>query len=518
MPVQDAPTLNAKDSLIAAYRLSVANTAHVAGDVPNLLRHAYSRHFQANMPVIHDVESNSTVSSADSLESLLPLLAEISPLEPTAQALIDRARSILTSGPPLSMNVELADGEELPVAMHTLLQGTLWASIISSGADPDLVDRGMDKSAEYTHADKLPWFLCKKFFFTWNVAEKDCETRSYRTVRQRLYCGRLFIQQVWPTAAIKLDCCKFCRVRCPPIVGRHCTSDGLSLIAVTPMGLWGFGANHCLQLGMGGRVVVSSGRIRFDACPAISEYEANLPAWHKDRLVEWISINRSRTLLMTKVGLAVASNSAIMYCGADLDDSRIFNPVPLPPNFVPDHIMTDNLTAILTDTERQLIAGGNMHGQLGLGHRETVCRFTQLPFRVDRILHSMFFSVFLRGSELLFAGSVTPFIAQWLPPTFIGERAVSRAITLNTPGDLTGIIVAYDGVCWTTSSTTTIKEASFNATVCFRATGRLKHCLRDGEGRWWEIKVDRRPFCQTEMLVEENLDGRVDIERFIPIE
>ncbi|KAG9392220.1 hypothetical protein J8273_5203 [Carpediemonas membranifera] len=63
------------------------------------------------------------------------ILLQKSPLKPTAQALLDRARSILADGPPLSMNVELAEGQELPVALHTLLQGTLWAVMMASGAN-----------------------------------------------------------------------------------------------------------------------------------------------------------------------------------------------------------------------------------------------------------------------------------------------------------------------------------------------------------------------------------------------
>ncbi|KAG9389947.1 hypothetical protein J8273_8634 [Carpediemonas membranifera] len=112
-----------RDALITAFRASLVVTASISGDIPCLIQCAYSRHFKKQMPSIHNDKSTSTPASAPSLESLLATLSKLPPLEPSAQALLDRARSILTSGPPLSMNVELVAGQELPVALHTLNQG-----------------------------------------------------------------------------------------------------------------------------------------------------------------------------------------------------------------------------------------------------------------------------------------------------------------------------------------------------------------------------------------------------------
>ncbi|KAG9392279.1 hypothetical protein J8273_5268 [Carpediemonas membranifera] len=52
------------------------------------------------MPSIHNNKSTSTPTSVASLESLIATLSKLPPLKPSAQALLDRARSILTSGPP----------------------------------------------------------------------------------------------------------------------------------------------------------------------------------------------------------------------------------------------------------------------------------------------------------------------------------------------------------------------------------------------------------------------------------
>ncbi|KAG9393421.1 hypothetical protein J8273_3557 [Carpediemonas membranifera] len=187
------------------------------------------------------------------------------PLKPTAQALLDRACSILTSGPPLSMNVELADGEELPVAMHTLNQGAVWACLMGGGANPDLEDRVLDEAREkwpdetemydklrkaLTPEAKCLWFLCRKFFFTLNVAEKDGESyqcsdedecgNCYGCYHHRMYMGRLFMLDTTKHTALT-------RARMPRALEVY--SNWITHIARTPKGLWGWGENYYGQLG-----------------------------------------------------------------------------------------------------------------------------------------------------------------------------------------------------------------------------------------------------------------------------
>ncbi|KAG9392655.1 hypothetical protein J8273_6023 [Carpediemonas membranifera] len=209
-----------RDALITAFRASLVATASISGDIPSLIH-------------------------------LLATLSKIPPLEPSAQALLDRARSILTSGPPLSMNVELADGEELPVAMHTLNQGAVWACLVGGGANPDLEDRvlqgAQDEEPHTTRMhDKIRkalapeakclWFLCRKFFFSLNVAEKDGECYqhawSYIFYHHRMYMDRLFMLGTANHTA-------FTRARMPRALEVY--SDDLTHIARTPKGLWGWG-------------------------------------------------------------------------------------------------------------------------------------------------------------------------------------------------------------------------------------------------------------------------------------
>ncbi|KAG9392190.1 hypothetical protein J8273_5172 [Carpediemonas membranifera] len=216
-PQHDSAALGVEHALISAFRVSTVATAYIPGDIPSLLRHAYSRHFNKVMPVERDAETTSASASSAELESLQTMLSRIPPLKPTAQALLDRARSIIADGPPLSMNVELAEGQELPVALHTLLQGTLWAVMIASGADPDLEDRVLEEARvkwpdENAIHDKIRnalapeakclWFLCRKFFFTLNVAAKNGLDKSYSlgstTHRHLRYQGR---QAKRPTSA-----------------------------------------------------------------------------------------------------------------------------------------------------------------------------------------------------------------------------------------------------------------------------------------------------------------------------
>ncbi|KAG9397005.1 hypothetical protein J8273_1356 [Carpediemonas membranifera] len=139
-----------REELIAAYRLSLAAASEIPGNIPSLLSHAFSRHFRANMPSIRLENAEKKATSVD-LEELQSKLSRITALKPEAQTLLDRARSILTDGPPLSMNVELDENMELPDALHTLLQGTLWAILMEAGANPDLEDE-LQKRQAYAHS------------------------------------------------------------------------------------------------------------------------------------------------------------------------------------------------------------------------------------------------------------------------------------------------------------------------------------------------------------------------------
>ncbi|KAG9393479.1 hypothetical protein J8273_3619 [Carpediemonas membranifera] len=344
--------------------------------------HAYSRHFREQMPSIHNNKSTVTPTSVPSLESLLATLSKIPPLEPTAQALLDRARSILTSGPPLSMNVELADGEELPIAMHTLNQGAVWACLLGGGANPDLEDRVLEEAREEEPDDiemhnrirkaltpeaKCLWFLCRKFFFSLNVAEKDGESYQYTVYgdcyHHHMYMGRLFMLDTDYHAALT-------RARMPRALEVY--SNEITHIARTPKGLWGWGDSGYGQLGFKSSGFVDPTRLTFPNCPKVAEHEASLPPWEKHRVVTDVSMERWQTFILTPVGTVMAGNKANWFIGeAERGNRRLFTPVAVPTGFVPDHIMHAwNSAVILSMGDRQVISGESWKGRLGLGHVE----------------------------------------------------------------------------------------------------------------------------------------------------
>ncbi|KAG9389922.1 hypothetical protein J8273_8609 [Carpediemonas membranifera] len=425
------------------------------------------------MPSIHNDKGTSTPASVASLGSLLATLSKLPPLEPTAQALLDRARSILTSGPPLSMNVELADGEELPVALHTLNQGAVWACLLGGGANPDLEDRVLKEAQEeWPHNpemhDKIRnalapeakclWFLCRKFFFTLNIAEKDGECYQFTEYEycyhHRMYMGRLFMLDTDKHTALT-------RARMPRALEVY--SDWFTHIARTPKGLWGWGQNGFGQLGFESFEFNDPTRLTFPACLKVAALEASLPPWEKHRMVTAVSIEDYQTFILTPVGTVMAGAASVRFVGpVERENYYFFHPVAVPSGFVPDHIMHAGLlnatTVILSMGDRQMISGGNYCGRLGLGHDDDMTRFVDLPFWVDRIMTSAFvFTVFLGGRQLLFAGRVRPHIAQsgLLP----GKRRDDKCITstpLRFPERVKGFWGDYDRMVWVTEVSPTI--------------------------------------------------------------
>ncbi|KAG9393461.1 hypothetical protein J8273_3600 [Carpediemonas membranifera] len=498
-----------KDALISVFRASLVVTASISGDIPSLLQHAYSRHFGEQMPSIHNNKSTVTPTSVPSLESLLATLSKIPPLEPTAQALLDRARSILTSGPPLSMNVELADGEELPVAMHTLNQGAVWACLMGGGANPDLEDRVLEEAREkqphmtdihnrirkaLTPEAKCLWFLCRKFFFSLNVAEKDgksyqCSCSGY--YHHHMYMGRLFMLRTDYHAALT-------RARMPRALEVY--SNEITHIARTPKGLWGWGDNGSGQLGFESSGFVDPTRLTFPACPKVAEHEASLPPWEKHRVVTGVSLIRARTFIFTPVGTVMAGADAKAFVGTVEDENRhLFHPVAVPTGFVADHIVDSFYTVILSMGDRQVIGGWNENGRLGLGHENEMTGFEELPFRVDRIIaFELFFNVFLSGRQLLFAGEVPRPIAQsGLLPGYSEDDKCLTATQLRFPERVKGFCCMFLRLLWVTEGRTHLRNRDKQYCMPFEATsfggrvirGREVYSLRDAAGQWFMEKT-----------------------------
>ncbi|KAG9393379.1 hypothetical protein J8273_3515 [Carpediemonas membranifera] len=412
------------------------------------------------------------------------------------------------------MNVELADGEELPVAMHTLNQGAVWACLVGGGANPDLEDRVLNEVREkepdetdmhdkirkaLTPEAKCLWFLCRKFFFSLNVAEKDGESCQYTGLgicyHHRMYMGRLFVLDTAKHTA-------FTRARMPRALEVY--SDRYTHIARTPKGLWGWGENYYGQLGFQSSGFVDPTRLTFPACPKVAELEASLPAWEKHRVVTDVIIMGSmttednRTFILTPVGTVMAGDNASWYTGRVADDNDyLFHSVGVPSGFVPEHIMHDRKgTVILSMGDRQVISGNKMHGQLGLGHENNMPGFVDLPFRVDRIMPGCYFNVFLSGRQLLFAGLIPRYIAQsGLLPGYSEYDNCPTPTPLRFREKVKGFQSDDTTLVWVTEGQTHLCDYDKQYCVPFEAIvfvgrwvgGSLVHSFRDPTGQWFEV-------------------------------
>ncbi|KAG9397437.1 hypothetical protein J8273_0932 [Carpediemonas membranifera] len=273
-----------RDAMSGLHSAMSRDYADLPGDIPTLMREAFTREIGEEFP---DEDGDANQATAEEVTSAL-LALDLH--HRSAITFINRVVAFLSHGPPLSMNVELAEGQELPAALHTLNQGAVWACLLGGGANPDLEDRVLEEYPEewpdetkmhhkirdaLTPEGKCLWFLCRKFFFTLNVAEKDGECNQYywreRFYHHRMYMGRLFMLCIddYDTS--------FTRARMPRAL--EVCIEWSTYIARTPKGLWGWGENKHGQLGFESsyREFVDLTRLIFPACPAVAELEASLP-------------------------------------------------------------------------------------------------------------------------------------------------------------------------------------------------------------------------------------------------
>ncbi|KAG9393920.1 hypothetical protein J8273_4520 [Carpediemonas membranifera] len=486
MGAADSSHMDTKAKLITAYRISTTATAMLSGDVPSLISHAYTRHFRTNIPSSNDIVLDPPSHEDETLEGVRSILSQVPPLTKKAQTLLDRARSILTSGPPLSMNVELADGEDLPPCLFTLNQGAVWACLVGGGANPDLEDRVLEEArAKQPHGSEMHdkirnaltpegkclWFLCRKFFFTMNVAEKDGECYHYsprvRCYHHRMYMGRLFMLNPQRYT-------DFTRAR-------------------MPKGMWGWGLDQLGQLGVDSDDFVDPTRLTFDACLKVAKLESSLPAWGKHRMVTGLALTGLGTIILTPVGTVMAGEGAEWFLGPGEHSGR-FHPVPLPDGFVPDHMMHDFSVFILCMGSRQMVTGYNVCGKLGLGHESDMAGFVVLPFRVEHIIISGTdypYTNFLCGRQLLFAGCVLDHIAQaGLLPGFHKDDICPMATPLRFPERVKGWRLDDDSLAWVTEGWTRYcsgRDVRFN--VPFEATAVYNNYFRHSSGQWSECRA-----------------------------
>ncbi|KAG9391855.1 HET-E [Carpediemonas membranifera] len=428
----DAGSEGSRQALVDAYRRSLAVTADVPGDIPTLLRHVYSRHVGGVMPSVQKPEViEPTPADLDELSAMLDAIPE---LKPEAQTLLDRARSILTDGPPLSMNVELDENMELPDALHTLLQGTAWAILMEAGADPDLNGPSADPSQAsqttrdpYTVADKLVWFLCKKFYFCNQVALTNGFFRDesfdpqhpgdIHSMLHRFNAGRLF---EFRTTFGEVD--RYQRVHVPPILEHHGLGTH-SILLVTTSGVYGF-CRDTIPPGFNEqdprRRMARPARVAFLHCPEVHEYVAGIRDWHRHGLV--IDHHRDWTAILTPVGAVSLGNKGLIDESVPEADVCMFHPMALPDGFIPNGIVSTAQSVVLTMGDWQIV--GSDIGAIGSNDQRG--SFTDLPFWVEWAHSNNDFSLLGSRQQVMFVGRSTPAMtASGLLPESTGDFASS---------------------------------------------------------------------------------------------
>ncbi|KAG9396188.1 hypothetical protein J8273_2540 [Carpediemonas membranifera] len=488
-----------KNTMIAISPFLLHCYNDMAGDVPSLIRGAFSLEFGEDLPDNGPLVALNTPEEACKVrDEVLRALASLTRLH--NEHAISRVRKIvyiLTEGPALSMNVELKTGEDLVPAFHTLLQGTVWACLMQGGANPDLEDRMHKKIREqFKPVDKCFWFLCKKFFFTRNVVEKDGETDTLfdemDSYTHYLYAGRVYRARQVPEDTPPT---KFMRMDLP----LTCTLYNFhnDHVAVTPKGMWLWRNRHPMSPPVARTDRGLTLKAVFSACPKVAEYEASLPAWGKDRLATRLWIGPHGLYLLTPVGMIVAGDPKWFIGKAP--GPELFQTVPLPKGFAPDHLLDEERCVIISMGNRQMITGRNGCFQLGLGHCEEVTAFAPLPFRVDKIMASSpNFNVYLSDHELLFAGRVPWAVAEsGLLPGFGRDQICPAATLLEVKERVKGFYCDMKETCvWVTEGKTHFVRESDSRFSSFDVPVEATHfCpyeddfngLRDAAGTWFAV-------------------------------
>ncbi|KAG9393326.1 hypothetical protein J8273_3460 [Carpediemonas membranifera] len=520
----------AQKVLLSAYELSAAATDDIAGDVPSLLLKACNtlgwkpKHNSnaQNWPLEHN-------SSPNSVDTLLDMLRSLPPLPTASQAIINRAIAILAYGPELSMNVELNEGQHLPDRLHTLLQSTVWATLVQGGADPDLGDDPALQRVKYAYqtADKCLWFLCKKFFFSLHVATHDGESFHFSggnqtVVAHYLYAGIMFKATTDITHhhahfvdrfAVNRGFCsvepvKFTRLVVPRVLHVHRYRG--SYILETPHGQFGLGDNYRSRLGLEGGDVANPIRITFPACTKVSSEEARLPAWGKHELVRSVHIRATHTLVLTRVGLIVAGYNHSWFTGA-VANPYTFNEVDLPAGFFPDHVICEEYLVLLTMGRQQMLSGRNDSGQLGLGHHDWMRGFVKAPLPVSiAVANEFYFNIVMSGTQLLFSGKVPSIAVKSGVLPFREDTIRSTPTPLRFPERVTQFYCDNTDLVWVGGGKThcCTFNVAFNYTLPFEAAAMgvvdRRLCFLGVDGIWRVVR--------TYLMAEECVVKPADID------
>ncbi|KAG9389573.1 hypothetical protein J8273_8866 [Carpediemonas membranifera] len=483
---------NVREAMISAHRIAEHLYADVPGaKIPLLLSIAFEVQFGEKLPkqtskvnlAKYTIESLSTL-----LDSLLPVSLESPHLElmvtlvltdPKAVGFVQQAKKLLTTPAELSMNILLEDGEDLPIRLHTLLQGTIWAIMMAGGADPDLDDSEDERyhprpaNKTYTSTAKCLWFLCKKFFYTCHVAIKDGTAQTHHAddtpMFTRLYAGRLFTRgsNIWHTLGVRTNqkaATVYAHVRMPPVVDIHVARDGV--LALSPKGVftWGTGYNgtlgHAAAIvhhnvfdyeaeldddGIEPEPIIEPRRVKFTACPKVDAYERTLPPWHKGKLVLSVAMTYYCTVIVTRAGTVACGlvSRHLNSAGPDTD-TDLFHPCPMPQDFRAARVIAEEYVAVVTDDEgNQMIGGRNDKGQLGLGHSRRLGSFAPLPYPVEVVAFGgQSYNIFYGDKTLRYAGTVFKLAEQFLGGPKV-RQLLSTARPLVLPFKVKAVLASY---------------------------------------------------------------------------
>ncbi|KAG9397202.1 Regulator of chromosome condensation (RCC1) repeat [Carpediemonas membranifera] len=332
----------------------------------------------------------------------------------------------------VTINTPLADGEELPDTIFTLMPGTIVAIL---------------------HHAEVPsvQFICKKFYHCAMEEDKASEDYDFEATRLRLYHGRLYTSgnNLAGQCGAEPDTpwlCDFHWVRLPPVL--DLASAGNATFAYTSQGIFAWGSNTHGRLGIGSHHVSDTcsapRRVQLDGIRLVRPYERVTlfftqtaifaAGWNKfgtagvgstkhhiiatpERVSVsgWVdevwSFDRV-TFFRTRKGLFACGHNlnGALALGADempgLVDRVIPSPVlvPLPPDIRVTDVRHSGHSTFFLSGRRCFVAGANEFGQLGCEHSVEL-PLTELELPVDDLISACGSTVLRSGCQLFACGS-----------------------------------------------------------------------------------------------------------------
>ncbi|KAG9392092.1 hypothetical protein J8273_6684 [Carpediemonas membranifera] len=343
-------------------------TSNIPGNVPGVLRAAYVKLTDADAPELATDASQGDRSVTDLQGNLENICAQL-PEFHAATSLVSSALVTLAH-PPTSINIE----GKLPDALHTLMQGTIWA-----------IMKQQDPSA---------WFLCRKFAFVDTEASKSNNAFDFHDRKTSMhlssYQGRV------------IDMKAHTRVPIPPAL-RFFYCAGKMALALTARGLYEFSGVDSYQ------------RVSFANAPAIAALEDRLPLWRKHEAITNVWHDKSCTFVLSPGGLAAKGWNNHGKLGVVTESFKVeqFSAVPMPEGVSLDESTTITIAefgvAIFTG-KQCLVAGNNEYCQLGFDtNRQPQTQFKARPIAVDpgdQLQWQTVRTIQTHGGEVFISGQV----------------------------------------------------------------------------------------------------------------